>query len=34
MGQPADLAFARDGRLEIVWKRENAGSAVTVFRTF
>jgi hypothetical protein len=33
-GQPADLAFASDGRLEILWKRENAGSAVTVFRTF
>jgi hypothetical protein len=34
MGQPADLAFAGDGRLEIVWRRENAGSTVTVFRTF
>ena len=34
MGQPADLAFAGDGRLEIVWKRGNAGSAVTAFQTF
>jgi hypothetical protein len=34
MGQPADLAFAGDGRLEIVWKHEKAGSAVTAFRTF
>ena len=34
VGRPADLAFAGDGRLEILWKREKAESAVTVFRTF
>jgi len=34
IGQPTDLAFAGDGRLEIVWKRENAGSSVAAFRTF
>lgn len=29
---PADLAFAGEDRLEIIWKREDSGSAVTVFR--
>jgi hypothetical protein len=33
-GGPADMTFASEGRLEIVWKRQKGGSAVTVFRTF
>lgn len=33
-GRPVDLDFSPDGRLEILWKRENTGSAVSAFRTF